>query len=120
LRDLIRWARLPTPLYNPRLIVHGEFLASPDCWWPESGVAGEADSRAWHFSPDDWEQTLARHARMSAHGIIVLHLTSQRIRFKRREVAEQIRRALAVGRQLSQIRTISADQTPALVVDRQR
>ena len=120
LRDLIRWARLPAPLYNPRLTVDGEFLASPDCWWPESGVAGEADSRAWHFSPDDWEQTLARHARMSAHGIIVLHLTSHRIRFKRREVAEQIRRALTAGRQLPQIRTISADQTPALVVDRQR
>ncbi len=50
-----------------------EFLAMPDCWWPESGVAGEADSRAWHFSPREWEQTLARHARMSAHGIIVLH-----------------------------------------------
>ena len=79
LRDLIRWARLPTPLYNPRLLVDGKFLAMPDCWWPESGVAGEADSRAWHFSPDDWEQTLARHARMSAHGIIVLHLTPQRI-----------------------------------------
>jgi hypothetical protein len=120
LRDLIRWARLPTPLYNPRLTVDGEFLASPDCWWPESGVAGEADSRAWQFSPDDWEQTLARHARMSAHGIIVLHLTSHRIRFKRREVAEQIRRALTAGRQLPQIRTITADQTSVLVVDRRR
>jgi hypothetical protein len=120
LRDLIRWARLPTPLYNPRLIADGEFLAMPDCWWPESGVAGEADSRAWHFSPDDWEQTLARHARMSAHGIIVLHLTSQRIRSRRREVADEIRLALAAGRQLPQIRTISADQSDALTVDRRR
>jgi len=120
LRDLIRWARLPTPLYNPRLLVDGEFLAMPDCWWPESGVAGEADSRAWHFSPDDWEQTLARHARMSAHGIIVLHLTTQRIRFKRREVAEEIRSALAAGRQLTQIRTIQADQSSVLAVERRR
>ena len=118
--DLIRWARLPTPLYNPRLLVDGEFLAMPDCWWPESGVAGEADSRAWHFSPDDWEQTRARHARMSAHGIIVLHLTSQRIRSRRREVADEIRLALAAGRQLPQIRTISADQSDALAVDRRR
>lgn len=118
LRDLIRWARLPVPLYNPRLLVDGKFLAMPDCWWPEAGVAGEADSRAWHFAPDDWEQTLARHARMSAQGIIVLHLTSQRIRFKRREVAEEIRRALSVGRQLPQIRTITADQRDALIVGR--
>lgn len=118
LRDLIRWARLPVPLYNPRLLVDGKFLAMPDCWWPESGVAGEADSRAWHFAPDDWEQTLARHARMSAQGIIVLHLTSQRIRFKRREVADEIRRALSVGRQLPQIRTITADQSDALIAGR--
>jgi hypothetical protein len=79
-----------------------------------------ADSRAWHFSPDDWEQTLARHARMSAHGIIVLHLTSQRIRSRRREVADEIQLALAAGRQLPQIRTISADQSDALTVDRRR
>jgi hypothetical protein len=78
----------------------------PDCWWPESGVAGEADSRAWHFAPDDWEQTLARHARMSASGIIVLHITAQRIRSRRREVADEIRRALAAGRKLPRIVTI--------------
>jgi hypothetical protein len=118
LRDLIRWARLPTPLYNPRLLVDGKFLAMPDCRWPESGVAGEADSRTWHFSPDDWEQTLARHARMSAHGIIVLHLTSQRIRYRRREVADEIRRALTAGRRLPQIRTISASQSDALATGR--
>ena len=74
LRDLIRWARLPTPLYNPRLLVKGEFLAMPDCWWPESGVAGEADSRLALFSrrlgadarparPDE----RARHHRAPSH-----------------------------------------------------
>jgi hypothetical protein len=35
LRALIVKARLPTPMFNPRLIVGGEFLAQPDCWWPE-------------------------------------------------------------------------------------
>jgi hypothetical protein len=118
LRDLIRWARLPTPLYNPRLLVDGEFLAMPDCWWPESGVAGEADSRAWHFSPRGWEQTMARHARMSAHGIIVLHFSPQQIRSQRRVVADDIRRALAAGRRLPQIRTITADQRDAIVASR--
>jgi hypothetical protein len=118
LRDLIRWARLPTPLYNPRLLVGGEFLAMPDCWWPESGVAGEADSRAWHFSPRDWEQTLARHDRMSSYGIIVLHITPHRIRFNRREVADEIRRALAAGRKLPQIMAIPADQSRDLAIVR--
>ena len=98
LRDLIVWARLPMPMFNPRLIVAGQFLAKPDCWWPESGVAAEADSRAWHLSPRDWEYTQARHARMSAHGIIVLHFPPSRIRGNRREVADTIRKALAAGR----------------------
>jgi hypothetical protein len=94
------------PLFNPRLFAGAEFLAMPDCWWPELGVAAEADSQAWHFSPDDWEQTMARHARMSAHGIIVLHFPPKRIRYRRSEVADEIRRALASGRKLPQIRTI--------------
>jgi hypothetical protein len=120
LRGLIRWARLPAPLYNPRLLVDGEFLASPDCWWPESGVAGEADSKAWHFSPDEWEATMARHARMSAHGIVVLHYPPRRIRSQRRAVADEIRQALASGRRLPQIRTIPADQSSVLATARRR
>ena len=108
LRVLIAKARLPMPMFNPRLIVDGEFLAKPDCWWPESGVAGEADSQAWHFSPHDWEATMARHARMSAHGIIVLHFPPKQIRYQRDHVANMIRRALAAGRELPHIRAISS------------
>jgi len=118
LRDLIVRAGLPTPLFNPRLLVGQDFLAMPDCWWPESGVAAEADSRAWHFSPDDWEQTMARHARMSAHGIVVLHFPPRQIRYQRQQVASIIRQALAAGRQLPQIRTIPADQSEALALSR--
>ena len=78
LRSLIKRKRLPDPLYNPRLYVGEEFLAVPDAWWPDAGVAAEADSRQWHLSPRDWEQTLARHSRMSAAGIIVLHYPPSR------------------------------------------
>ena len=111
-------ARLPVPLFNPRLFVGSEFLAMPDCWWPELGVAAEADSRAWHFSPRDWEQTLARHARMSAHGIVVLHFPPRRIRHQRAEVADQIRRALVSGRKLPQILTIPSKADRLEVVGR--
>jgi hypothetical protein len=98
LHALIKWARLPVPMFNPRLFLGRAFLASPDCWWPESGVAAEVDSRAWHLSPRDWENTLARHARMSAAGIIVLHFPPRRIHAQRSEVAAEIRGALAAGR----------------------
>jgi hypothetical protein len=98
---LIKRARLPTPTLNPRLYVDGKFLACPDAWWPEAGVAVEVDSREWHLAPADWEQTMARHARMSSRGIIVLHYPPSRIRLASGEVAAEIRAALAAGRSRS-------------------
>jgi hypothetical protein len=108
LRGLIRSARLPTPLYNPHLFVGDSFLARPDVWWPDAGVACEVDSREWHLSPDDWDRTLSRHARMSAHGIIVLHFTPRRIRTESAAVVADLRRAIDSGRRRPplQIRTV--------------
>jgi len=97
-RALIRRARLPDPLYNPRLFVGDTFLAKPDAWWPDAGVACEVDSREWHISPDDWDRTLSRHARMSAHGIIVLHFTPRRIRAESAAIVSELRLALDSGR----------------------
>jgi hypothetical protein len=95
LTGLIRRFRLPVPMLNPRLFVGEEFLAMPDAWWPDAGVAAEVDSREWHLSPADWERTMARHARMSARGIIVLHFSPSRIRRAGRDVAAEIRATLA-------------------------
>lgn len=97
LRTLIRAERLPDPMYNPRLYAGGNFIAQPDTWWTQSGVAGEMDSREWHLSPKDWERTLARDARMSAHGIIVMHISPGRLKAEPRTVAAQIRSALEAG-----------------------
>ena len=51
---------------------------------------------------------MARHARMSAQGIIVLHFTPAQIRTERKDVASIIRKALAAGagRSLPHIRAI--------------
>ncbi|HWF81237.1 MAG TPA: hypothetical protein VN695_11695 [Streptosporangiaceae bacterium] len=70
LRKLIKVGRLPEPLYNPSLYVGDGFLAQPDLWWRDAGVAGEVDSREWHLSPEQWKKTIARHSAMSARGII--------------------------------------------------
>jgi very-short-patch-repair endonuclease len=56
------------------------------------------DSREWHLSPRDWERTLARDARMSAQGIIVLHFPPRRLSAEPRLVADEIRSALEAGR----------------------
>jgi hypothetical protein len=98
LHDLIGRERLPEPMYNPSLYAGEEFIAIPDAWWPDAGVAGEIDSRQWHLSPSDWERTLARGTRMSAHGIIVLRFPPRRVRTEGRVVAAEIRSALEAGR----------------------
>jgi hypothetical protein len=98
LRDVLRTARLPMPLFNPSLYDDGDFfLGKPDGWWPDAGVAGEVDSRAWHLSPDDWDRTRRRHDLMAAAGIIVLHFSPRELRREPAKVAEMIKRALNRG-----------------------
>lgn len=97
-RALIKAGGLPEPLSNPRLFVGSEFLAKPDAWWPDAGVAAEVDSREWHLSSADWARTMARHSAMSAQGIIVMHYPPSRIRSDPRGVAAELRSALDAGR----------------------
>lgn len=98
LRKLIKRSGLPDPVYNPRLYAGEKFIAMPDAWWPEAGVAVEVDSRQWHLSPADWERTMARHSRMSALGITVLHYPPSRLHGEPRLVVAEIRSALEIGR----------------------
>jgi hypothetical protein len=110
LRDLIKRAGLPSPMFNPRLFAGKRFIACPDCWWAREGVAVEVDSREWHFAPGDWEKTMHRHEVMGAHGIITLHLTPRRIRQDPTGVVSAIKDALAAGqaRPALDIRTVPA------------
>jgi hypothetical protein len=98
LRKLIKSSGLPEPLYNPRLFVGDLFLAKPDAWWAEAGVAVEVDSMQWHLSPGGLERTQERHAAMSAHGILVLHFAPRRIRADGAAVVARIRGTLEKGR----------------------
>jgi len=115
--DLIRRCGLPAPMFNARLYAGRSFIAVADAWWPEAGVAAEVDSRAWHLSPEDWEWTMQRHARMSAHGIVVLHFSPSRIRGDSAGVAADIKAALAVGQRRPRlaVRALPADDRPTAV-----
>jgi hypothetical protein len=107
LRALIKRVGLPEPLYNPRLYIGEEFLASPDVWWRELGVATEVDSREYHLLPADWVRTMDRHALMTAQGILVLHFPPSKIRGDSQAVAAQIKSALESSRgPLPHIRTV--------------
>jgi hypothetical protein len=96
---LIKASDLPEPMYNAKLFVGSEFLAKPDAWWPMAGVAAEVDSREWHLGPAEWAKDMARHEKMSAQGILVLHFTPNRIRNKPREVIGSLRSAIQNGQQ---------------------
>jgi len=110
LLDLIKRGRLPTPLLNARLFAGDELLARPDAWWPDVGVAVEVDSKEWHLSPESWERTMRRHARMTARGILVLHFTPRQIRKEPDDVLATIRQALSGrrGQPAPPIRTVLA------------
>jgi hypothetical protein len=92
---LIKRARLPEPMLNPRLFAGETFIAAPDCWWPQAGLAAEVDSREWHLSPDGWARTLARHRRMTAYGITVQHFTPGQIARDPKGVIRDLADALA-------------------------
>jgi hypothetical protein len=115
LRDLIRAARLPMPLFNATLYVGDTFLARPDAWWPTAGVAAEVDSYEWHLSPADADRTRKRHDLMGAAGIIPLHFSPRQIRRERAEVIRVIKDALASGlnRPPLPIRTVPCSAFPA-------
>jgi hypothetical protein len=98
LRDLIKRARLPLPMFNPRLyLANGTFLGCPDAWWPEAGLAIEIDSRRWHMNPKDWERTMDRHARFGEHAIVTLHFSPHKLRAEPGLVTATIRNAYKAG-----------------------
>ncbi len=97
-RDLVVRAGLPMPMFNARLYSGNVLIAVADAWWPDAGVAAEVDSREWHLSAEKWEQTIRRHARMTAQGILVLHFTPKQVRTEPAQVVAALRAALDAGR----------------------
>jgi hypothetical protein len=95
LRTLIIQSRLPTPLYNPSLYVGGGFWPGRTCGGQEQAWPRRSIPWPGTLLPADYERTLARHDRMIAQGIRVLHFAPRQLRIAKREVAQQIRSTLA-------------------------
>ena len=113
LKDLLATSGLSMPLFNAMVFAGDAFVAKPDAWWPEFGVAVEVDPREWHMSPQDHARTLERQRRMGKYGIIVLPFTPSQIRKQPADVVAEIRHALENGRPLLDLRTIPADKRTA-------
>ncbi len=96
-RDALTASDLPTPLWNARLYTpDGTFLASPDAYWPDEGVALEIDSAEYHYTRDAWQATLRRRLRLESHGILVVSATPSMIRDTPTEVLTALRTLLAL------------------------
>jgi hypothetical protein len=103
-RDLVLRAGLPIPMFNARLYSGDVLIAVADAWWPEAGIVAEVDSREWHLSPEDWERTLRRHARLTSEGILVLHFTPKQIRTEPEQVIATLRATLDARRGAGPVR----------------
>jgi hypothetical protein len=109
LKDLLAKSGLPMPLFNASLYdKNGTFIARPDAWWPDKGVAVEVDSQEWHLSPHDHTRTLERQRRMGKRGILVLPFTPREIRTQPADVINTIRHALETGRLPQNVQTRAA------------
>ncbi|MFF4581752.1 hypothetical protein ACFY15_25695 [Streptomyces sp. NPDC001373] len=90
-RDVLTGTDLRTPLWNARLYTpDGTFLASPDAYWPDEGVALEIDSAEYHYTRDAWHATLRRRLRLESHGVLVASATASMIR----DTPEEVLKAL--------------------------
>jgi hypothetical protein len=98
LKHLIDRSDLEKPMYNPRLYaMDGTFLGMPDVWWQRAGVAAEVDSLQYHLSAKDHEATMARHNRMEAAGLHMLHFLPRSITSEQRTILASLRGAIKAG-----------------------
>lgn len=69
--------RFPEMAANPQLEdIHGNFIGTPDGYFPDSGVVLQVHSREFHTGTDDdggdrWAKTLVRDSDYARHGLIV-------------------------------------------------
>ena len=80
----------PLRCETPHCTALGGFLARPDAYWPDLGVAWQIDSREWHLDPASWERTLWRRALLEAAGVVVVSTVPQWLRKQPRAVLAEL------------------------------
>jgi len=91
-RKLALTSGLPAPIWNARLFDRcGRFVASPDAWFRDVGMAWEIDSYEYHLAPADYARTLDRRSAMMAEGIVVVHTLPSKLDRRAAEVLIELR-----------------------------
>jgi hypothetical protein len=110
-RDLHARSGLPPMLWNPTLRwPDGRFLARPDGYLVEVGMAWEQDSLEFH--PVEEDDTARRRARMVSAGVVVVHHRPRRLRIEPALVIDELwaHFRLAASRPAPDLIVIPSDQ----------
>lgn len=92
-RELATRSGLPAPIWNAALFdAAGRFVAIPDAWFDEVGLAWEIDSTEWHLSPQAYERTLDRRSAMMAEGVTVMHTQPAKLANRPAETIDELQR----------------------------
>ncbi|MFD5092398.1 hypothetical protein ACFWMR_17480 [Amycolatopsis thailandensis] len=95
------WQRseLPACRWNVKIFdANGNYIAQPDGWCDELAVAWEIDSLGYHAGEEGFRDTLARNARYTAAGIVVLQTLPSRLRSEPGKVLAELQAALDSAR----------------------
>lgn len=91
-QQLYKRTGLPPMVFNQDVYsAAGEFVARPDGWIDEIGLAWEIDSLAHHFSVADHRHTVERRAKLKRYGAVVVESLSNQLRSARATVVADLR-----------------------------
>ncbi|MFF7636603.1 hypothetical protein ACFZB9_26145 [Kitasatospora sp. NPDC008050] len=89
---------LPAPMVGPELRMRGgTFVAVPDLYWPQAGVAVEVESEVRCVSEGEQAWVRAGQHRMEYLGVRVVYLGAERLAGEPAAVAEELRQTFLVG-----------------------
>ena len=90
---LIQRSGLPMPRFNVPVVINGIRFILDGLWdWLRAGL--EVDSLAYHLLPDDWDQHLTRQNEVQSGGLVLIRLTTVRLRRDRAGAEAALRRFL--------------------------
>ena len=94
LRRVVVAAGLPEPEWGARIQTRvGAFFV--DALWRSKRIAVEADGRAYHLSPADWEADLQRQNAIHGEGVVLLRYPVVRLRAEAAACGDELRRLIA-------------------------
>jgi hypothetical protein len=85
--------RSPVPVFDANVAIvtaSGVEIAVVDVLWRELRAVIEIDSRQFHFSEEDWTNTMSRHNRLTTYGLAIEHCPPSEVRTRKLAWAKDV------------------------------